>query len=165
MDSVQVKAVEQPPVQVVSGPFKVVSITLRIQTDRRVELYNLTDTVRQFVREAGIRAGSVMVSSLHTTNAILINEWQDALLHDIKTYLESLISRNGAYRHNDPEWSDCDRHNADSHLRAMVLGTHISLPVGDCDVVLGEWQSIIMAELDGPRERLVRLQVMGVTGD
>jgi secondary thiamine-phosphate synthase enzyme len=103
-----------------------------------------------------------MVSSLHTTNAIFINEWQDALLHDAKAYLAGAIGKDLYYRHNDPAWSDCERHNADSHLRSMMLGATLTVPVADGDVVLGEWQSVIMAEFDGPRERLVRLQAMGI---
>lgn len=165
MDSAPVKAAEQPTIEVATGTYKVASTLLKIQTDQRVDLYNLTQTVRDFVRSAGVRAGSLLISSLHTTNAILINEWQDALLHDIKAYLEALISQGGYYRHNDPSWSDCDRHNADAHLRAMVLGMTLHLQVADGDVVLGEFQSVIMAELDGPRERLVRLQVMGLASE
>jgi len=162
MASVSTKALEQPTAEVVTGAYRVASSTLKIQTEGREELHNLTPMVREFVRSSGIRAGSVIVSSLHTTCAIFINEWQDALLHDIKAHLQSLIARENYYRHNDPAWSDCDRRNADSHLRSLMLGMSLNLQVADGDVVLGEWQSVIMAELDGPRERTVRLQAMGV---
>jgi secondary thiamine-phosphate synthase enzyme len=104
----------------------------------------------------------VVISSLHTTSAIFINEWQDALVHDVKAYLATAINKDLYYRHNDPAHSDCDRHNADSHLRSLFLGMSLTLQVADGDVVLGEWQSIIMAELDGPRERSIRLQAMGI---
>jgi secondary thiamine-phosphate synthase enzyme len=100
---------------------------------------------------------------MHTTCAIFINEWQDALLYDIRTHFENLVSRDGYYRHNDPEWSDCDRANADSHLRTLLLGASVVLPVLDGEVVLGEWQSVILGELDGPRERTIRLQIMGTS--
>ena len=118
--------------------------------------------VRDFVRSAGIRAGSLIITSLHTTSAIFINEWQEALIHDVKAYLANAISRDSYYRHNDPAWSDCDRHNADSHLRSLMLGISLNLQIADGDVVLGEWQSIILAEFDGPRERSVRIQAMGI---
>jgi secondary thiamine-phosphate synthase enzyme len=120
--------------------------------------------VRDFVRSSGVKAGAVMVSSMHTTCAILMNEWQDALVHDVKAYLQGLTNGDGYYRHNDPEWSDCDRKNADSHLRSLLLGSTLTFQIAEGEVVLGEWQSVIMAELDGPRERTIRLQAMGVAG-
>ena len=162
MASVSAKALDQSEVEVASGPYRVVSTTMKVQTRDRLELHNLSEQVQDFVRSSGVLAGQVIIASMHTTSAIFINEWQDALLFDIKTHIENLISQSGYYRHNDPEWSDCDRNNADSHLRTLALGTHIALPVADGTVVLGEWQSVIMGELDGPRERIVRLQVMGV---
>lgn len=162
MGSASVKAPDQSAVEIATGPYRVVSTVAKVQSDRREELYNLTQMVRDFVRSSGIRAGSLIVSSLHTTSAILINEWQEALVHDVKAYLANLINKDGYYRHNDPAWSDCDRHNADSHLRTLMLGMTITLQIADGDLVLGEWQSIIMAELDGPRERTIRLQAMGV---
>src|SRR5688500_18747218 len=156
MASASVKAPELPKVEVLTGAYRVVSTVIKVQTDCREELYNLTETVRDFVKTSGIRAGMVMVSSLHTTCAILINEWQEALVHDFKTHLASLIKKEEYYRHNDPAWSDCDRHNADSHLRSLMLGANLSLQIADGEVVFGEWQSVIMAELDGPRERTIR---------
>jgi secondary thiamine-phosphate synthase enzyme len=161
MASASVKALE-PTVEVVTGAYRVTSKLAKIQTEHREELYNLTQMIRDFVRSSGIRAGSLMVSSLHTTCAIFVNEWQDALVHDVKAYLSSLIRKEDYYRHNDPAWSDCDRHNADSHLRALLLGMNLNLQISDGEVVLGEWQSVILAELDGPRERSIRLQAMGV---
>ena len=162
MASASVKAPEQPSLDVVTGAYRVVSTTIKVKTEEREELYNLSQTIRDFVTSSGIRAGTVIVSSLHTTCAILINEWQEALLHDVKKYLSSLINKDDYYRHNDPEWSDCDRHNADSHLRSLMLGMNLSLQIADEGVVLGEWQSIILAELDGPRERTIRIQAMGI---
>jgi secondary thiamine-phosphate synthase enzyme len=162
MASASVKAPEQPTLDVAVGPYRVASTLAKVQTKDREELCNLTSLVRDFVRSSGIRAGSVIVSSLHTTSGIFINEWQDALVHDVKAYLANAINKDVYYRHNDPEWSDCDRHNADSHLRSLMLGISLTLQVADGDVVLGEWQSIIMAEFDGPRERSIRIQAMGI---
>ena len=161
MASASVKALE-PTVEVVTGAYRVTSRLAVIQTENREELYNLTQMVRDFVKSSGIQAGSMMVSSLHTTCAIFVNEWQDALVHDVKAYLSNLISKDDYYRHNDPAWSDCDRHNADSHLRTLLLGMNLNLQISEGEVVLGEWQSVILAELDGPRERSIRLQAMGV---
>ena len=162
MTSASVKAPEQPTVDKVTGLYQVTSTLVKIQTQQREELHNLTNLVRNFVKSSGIQDGLVNISSLHTTTAIFINEWQDALIHDFKTYLGSAISKDSYYRHNDPAWSECDRHNADSHLRSLMLGISLTLQVAGGDLVLGEWQSVIMAELDGPRERSVRLQVMGI---
>jgi secondary thiamine-phosphate synthase enzyme len=146
----------------VIGLYQVTSTLVTIQTGQREELHNITNIVRNFVKSSGIRDGLVNIASLHTTTAIFINEWQDALNYDFKTYLANAIPKDASYRHNDPTWSDCDRHNADSHLRSSMLGISLSLQVAGGDLALGEWQSVIMAELDGPRERSVRLQVMGI---
>jgi secondary thiamine-phosphate synthase enzyme len=142
----------------------VVGTLSKVQTEEREGLFNLTQLVRDFVQSSGIKAGMVVVSSLHTTSAIFINEWQDALVHDIKSYLAGVVNKNDYYRHNDPAHSDCDRHNADSHLRTLLLGMSLTLQIAGGDLVLGEFQSIIMAELDGPRERSIRLQAMGIAG-
>ena len=97
MASASVKAPAQPSVDVLTGAYRVVSTTIKIQTDGREELYNLSKTVRDFVRSSGVRAGTVVVTSLHTTCAILINEWQEALLHDVKKYLSSLINKDHSF--------------------------------------------------------------------
>jgi len=162
MASASVKALEQPTVEVATGAFRVVSSVAKVQTESREELYNLTQLLRDFARSSGVRAGALNISSMHTTCAIFINEWQEALIHDVKAYLANLIGKDAYYRHNDPAWSDCDRHNADSHLRTLLLGMNLTLQIADGELVLGEWQSVIMAELDGPRERTIRLQAMGV---
>lgn len=162
MASASVKVQDQPAVEVVTGTYRVATAVSKVQTEKREELYNLTQMVRDFVKSSGVSAGSVIVSSMHTTCALVINEWQDALVHDVKTYIQSLTEADTYYRHNDPQLSDCDRHNADSHLRSLILGMTLTFQIAEGEIVLGEWQSIIMAELDGPRERTVRLQAMGV---
>ena len=165
MTSASVKVLEQPTVEVATGTYRVVSTLVKVQTQEREELHNMTQLVRDFVKSSGIRAGSVIISSLHTTSAIFINEWQEALIHDVKAYLASAVSKDNYYRHNDPQWSDCDRHNADSHLRTLLLGMSLCLQIADGDLVLGEWQSVLMAELDGPRERSIRIQAMGIASE
>ena len=162
MASASAKALEQPTVEIATGPYRVASTLVKVQTSDREELHNLTSLVRNFVKSSGIRAGSVIVTSLHTTSGLFINEWQDALLHDVKAYFANSIDKDVYFRHNDPAWSDCDRHNADSHLRSLMLGMSLALQIADGDLVLGEWQSIIMAEFDGPRERSIRIQATGI---
>lgn len=131
-------------------------------TNERVELINITDRINEIVRKSGIREGLVQMQSLHTTTSVFINEWQDALLADIKTFFEELVDRDRPWRHNDPRYSDCERSNADAHLRGMIMGQALCLQVRNSAVLLGTWQSIILAEFDGPRSRSLSIQVSGV---
>jgi len=131
-------------------------------THERMELLNITDRINEIVRKSGIRDGLVHLQSLHTTTAVFINEWQEALLHDVKSFLNQIVSREHGWRHNDPAYSDCERGNADSHLRGMLMGQTLCLQVRNASVLLGTWQSIILAEFDGPRTRTLAVQVSGV---
>ena len=133
-----------------------------IDTRDRIELVDLTDRVMDYVRQFKIREGILTLWSMHTTCALFINESQTALVVDIKRFLEDMVARDRYYMHNDPEHSDCDRMNADSHLRALLLGHSLTLQVSGGEVVLGQWQRILMAELDGPRARTLRAQVFGI---
>jgi len=144
------------------GTVKVFSKTITVTTHERTDLVNLSDDIREFVKSTGVQDGYVQVSSLHTTAGLIINEWQDALLADVKNLTESIVPRDTYYRHNDPEFSDCDRHNADSHLRIVVLGHNASVPIDQGELVLGRWQSVILTEFDGPNQRKVHLQVFGI---
>ena len=137
--------------------------TLVVQTDQRVELVDMTTLVMEFVRKFNMHEGLVSLWSMHTTCALFMNEFQTALLTDIERFLEQMVARDAAYMHNDPEHSDCDRMNADSHLRAKLLGHHLTLQVSGREVVLGQWQRLLMAELDGPRARSLRIQIFGIS--
>jgi secondary thiamine-phosphate synthase enzyme len=131
-------------------------------TNERMELLNITERINEIVHKSGIRDGLVHLQSLHTTTALFINEWQDALLQDVKAFLSQIISRDQYWRHNDSQFSDCERSNADSHLRGMLMGQTLCLQVRNAKVLLGTWQSIILAEFDGPRNRSVAVHVSGV---
>jgi len=137
------------------------SHTMKVLTDRKLELYNITQKVKDFIKSASIRDGFLLITSAHTTTALFVNELQAALLDDVKTILRDWVCEDRNWRHNDPEFSDCERHNATSHLRAILLGNSSTLMIQDGEVTLGEWQNIIFAELDGPREREIRLQYIG----
>ena len=137
--------------------------TIVISTDQRVELIDLTKQIMEFARKFNIKEGLVSLWSMHTTCTLFINEFQTALLADIKRFLEHMVARDAEYLHNNPEHSDCDRFNADSHLRAMLLGHSLTLQVSGGEVVLGQWQRILMAELDGPRARTLRIQIWGIS--
>ena len=156
---------EKPVEDVASATVGGLSIhgeTFVVQTDQRVELVDLTSKVMEFVRRFNVREGLVTLWSMHTTCSLFINEFQVALVSDIKRFLEHMIARDAAYMHNDPQHSDCDLMNADSHLRAMLLGHNLSLQISGGEVVLGQWQRILMAELDGPRARSLRIQILGI---
>ena len=81
----------------------------------------------------------------------------------MKRFLEQMVARDAEWMHNNPALSDCDRMNADSHLRALLLGHNLTLQVSGGEVVLGQWQRILMAELDGPRARSLRIQIFGIS--
>jgi secondary thiamine-phosphate synthase enzyme len=117
----------------------------------------------ELVRQFDIREGLVSIWSMHTTCTLFINEYQVALLADITRFLERMVARDAEYLHNDPNHSDCDRMNADSHLRAMLLGHNLTLQISGGEVVLGQWQRVLMAELDGPRARSLRVQIFGIS--
>jgi secondary thiamine-phosphate synthase enzyme len=150
-----------PTVEAGLETVRVITETLRIVTDKRLELYNLTEKVADIVKRHDIKEGMVLLSSLHTTVALFVNEWQSALLHDIKGMLNKVVSPKDEWRHNDPQHSDCDRQNAHSHLQATLLGHALSFPVTKGKLVLGQFQAIIAAELDGPRNRDVAIQIIG----
>jgi secondary thiamine-phosphate synthase enzyme len=151
-----------PAIASASGAFLVHAETFVVPTDERVQVVDLTDRVMALVRRAGIQEGLASLCSMHTTCAVIINEAQPALQSDMKVFLEHVVDEDAAWMHNDPMHSECNRANADSHLRAMLLSHSLSLQVSGGEAVLGQWQRILMAELDGPRPRTLRLQVMGV---
>src|SRR5438270_8684920 len=85
-----------------SAGFKIFNRIVDWITSDRTQLINVTDRINEIVRKSGVRDGIVHLQSLHTTTAVFINEWQDALLHDVKSFLEELIRREHTWRHNDP---------------------------------------------------------------
>lgn len=146
----------------VAGPLRIYQETIVVNTSERLELVNITNRIKELIKRSGVRSGFVNLTTLHTTVSLFINEWQDALLYDVRGFLEQLVGRDAYWRHNDPNWSDCERKNADSHVRALLLGHSLSLQIQKAALVLGTFQSIILAELDGPRERGMSIQVIGV---
>lgn len=145
-----------------AGGYKVFSRVVDWITSDRMQLLNITDRINEIVRKSGIRDGLVHLQSLHTTTSVFINEWQDALIDDVRNFFHEIVEREAYYKHNDPAFSDCERSNADSHLRGMLMGQTLCLQVRNANVLLGTWQSIILAEFDGPRSRSLAIQVSGV---
>ena len=141
---------------------RVLGETFTVETSTRVEIVDLTERITAIVTRLGVREGLVTLASLHTTCALFINESQHALRSDMLAFLEHVVDPDAPWLHNDPEHSDCDRANADAHLRAMFLGHSLSLQLCEGEIVLGQWQRVLMAELDGPRARTLRLQALGI---
>ena len=165
MNNPKIQVLEAEPEAAESTPgggYKVFNRIVDWITSERMQLLNITERINEIVRKSGVRDGLVHLQSLHTTSAVFLNEWQDALLHDVRSFLDQIVTRDQGWRHNDPQFSDCERKNADSHLRGMLMGQTLCLQVRNSSVLLGTWQSIILAEFDGPRSRSVSIQVSGV---
>lgn len=120
--------------------------------------------LKKTIARSGIRNGFVTITSQHTTTAIAINEHEPRLIEDIKAFLTRLIPPRDRYLHNDIALRDCppdEPENAHSHLAAMLLGSSEVVTLVDGEMVLGQYQSVMLYELDGPRTRRVSVQVYG----
>ena len=140
---------------------KVVSHQFEVSSEERLDLIDLTQKVRELFNGSMVKEGMLYLHSMHTTTAIMINEWQQALLDDLKSFLRDVVDDKDYFWHNDPEHSDCVRSNASSHLRSSLLSHNVMVPIQEGKLVLGQWQSIIFAELDGPQKRSVFAQIIG----
>ncbi|WP_148688946.1 MULTISPECIES: secondary thiamine-phosphate synthase enzyme YjbQ [unclassified Methanopyrus] len=128
---------------------------LRIKSERRVQVIDVTDQVKEKVKESGVKEGIAHVYSRHTTATVVVNEPESGLLRDIVNKLEELVPQDAGYEHDRID------NNADAHLRAILLGNSVTIPVSDGDLVLGTWQSVLFVELDGPRSRRLLVTVVG----
>jgi len=139
---------------------------IRITTEQPTQFIDLTDRLEGLVAEAGIRFGFVNVQTLHTTTAVVVNELEPLLLSDFETVLEKAAPRGDAYRHDDAtvrtvNLTSDERINGHAHCRALLLAPSASLNVIDGRLLLGRWQRVFMAELDGPRTRELSILVLG----
>jgi secondary thiamine-phosphate synthase enzyme len=135
--------------------------TLDFKTEQKQQLINITSEVKKAVDRSGIRDGFIGLFSQHTTAALMVSEFQAALLDDIASFLRRVVAEDLPYKHNSPEFSDCDRRNATSHLRSILFNNSVVLPVSGGQLLLGQFQSVILAEMDGPRERSLKVQLLG----
>jgi secondary thiamine-phosphate synthase enzyme len=132
-----------------------------IPTDKKQQLIDLTDMLNETVVASGVRNGIAGIYSQHTTASLLVGERQAALIDDVLDFLSRVVEDGLAYKHNCPELSDCDRKNAASHLRGLLLNHSVLVPIVDGRPVLGQFQSVLLAELDGPRLRSLHVQLLG----
>ena len=140
---------------------KVVRKTFTMLSEKRTQVLDITKQIRDIMLSADVKEG-ILVNSLHTTCALFVNEFQGALVEDLKTMLDRLVAEDGGYKHDDPRFSDCERGNAASHLRAALLGRSVAVGISGGELSLGRFQSILFAELDGPRSRSIDIQIMGM---
>ena len=123
-------------------------ISISIRTDSRIDMIDITSMVQKKIMDAGVTDGICVVYVPHTTAGITINEGADpAVCMDIMTRLDELTPRNGSYRHMEG--------NSDSHIKSVITGSSITVPVERGHLVLGTWQKIFFCEFDGPRSRKV----------
>ncbi len=140
---------------------RVFTASLTLATEGRTAVSDITKLVRDAIERLPVSAGIALVNTLHTTCALFVNEFQSALIDDLEALIERLVPERNGYRHDDPRVSDCERGNAHAHLRATLIGRSIVLGINNGELTLGRFQSIIFAELDGPRKRAVSVQVIG----
>lgn len=143
---------------------KIISTLIELETGEGISLHDIMPDIKQSVTGSGINNGFVTVTSQHTTTAITINEYEERLLEDVKTFLTRLIPPNDSYLHNDIALRDCpedEPENAHSHLAAMLLGSSEVIALAEGELALGQYQSVMLYELDGPRTRKVSIQIYG----
>jgi secondary thiamine-phosphate synthase enzyme len=140
---------------------KVVRKTFTMLSEERTQVLDITKQIRDIVLGADIKEGIILVNSLHATCALFVNEFQGALVEDLKTMMERLVADGAGSEHDDPRYSDCERSNAAAHLRAALLGRSVAVGISGGELSLGRFQSILFAELDGPRPCSVDVQIMG----
>jgi secondary thiamine-phosphate synthase enzyme len=144
-----------------TNTMKVFNASFTLTSEEGTEVSDITKLVRDIVQNSPLTTGIALVNTLHTTCALFVNEFQAALIDDLKGLVERLVPERGGYRHDDPRYSDCERGNAHSHLRAALLGRSIAVGVNNGELTLGRFQSIIFAEFDGPRKREIHVQLIG----
>ena len=143
---------------------KIFSSYVELETGEGIALHDLMPGIKDAIASSGIKNGFVTVTSQHTTTAIAINENEERLVEDVKTFLNRLIPPGDKYLHNDIALRDCppdEPENAHSHLAAMLLGSSEVIALVEGELQVGQYQSVMLYELDGPRTRNVNVQVYG----
>ncbi len=129
---------------------------LTFNTKKHREYVHITPQVASAVKKSGIREGMVLVSAMHITASVYVNDHEDGLIADIDEWLEKLAPFRQDYRHHRTGET-----NADSHLKSLLLHHEVLLPVTAGKLDLGPWQQVFYAEFDGRRVKRVVIKVMG----
>jgi secondary thiamine-phosphate synthase enzyme len=129
---------------------------LTFNTKKHREYIHVTPQVEAAVKKSGIREGMVLVSAMHITAAVYVNDHESGLIEDIDEWLEKLAPFRREYRHHQT-----GEDNGDSHLKSLLLHHEVILPVTAGRLDLGTWQRVFYAEFDGQRSKRVIIKVMG----
>jgi len=130
---------------------------LWFNTKNRRDYVRITDEVSKFVAETGLREGLVLVSAMHITAGIYVNDWEDGLIKDIDEWLERLAPVDPSYKHHHT-----GEDNGDAHLKRILINHQVTVPVTDGKLDLGPWEQIFYAEFDGQRKKRVILKALGI---
>ena len=129
---------------------------LWFNTRKHREYVNITDKVEEAVKKSAVREGMVLVSAMHITAGVWVNDAEDGLLADIDDWLEKLAPFRQDYRHHHTGET-----NGDSHLKSLLVHHQVVVPITDGKLDLGPWQQVYYAEFDGQRRKRVIIKVMG----
>lgn len=129
---------------------------LWFNTAKRQEFVRITDQVADAVAQSGVKEGMVLVSAMHITAAVYVNDWEDGLIDDFQQWLEKLAPADPHYRHHRT-----GEDNADAHLKRTLMGHQVILPITAGKLDLGPWEQVFYAEFDGQRKKRVVVKVMG----
>ena len=129
---------------------------LWFNTAKRREVVRITDEVASIVSKSGVREGMVLVSAMHITAGVYVNDWESGLIADMQDWLEKLAPAGLAYRHHQT-----GEDNADAHLKRTLIGHQVILPITAGTLDLGPWEQVFYAEFDGRRRKRVVVKVMG----
>jgi secondary thiamine-phosphate synthase enzyme len=135
---------------------KVVTDYIWFNTRHRHEFINITDKVKKLVEDSAIKEGFVLVSAMHITAGVYVNDAEDGLIADIGEWLEKLAPYRPDYQHHQT-----GENNADAHLKSLLVHHEVIVPVTHGFLDLGPWQQIYYAEFDGQRKKRVILKLMG----
>ena len=129
---------------------------LWFETKERQEFIRITDEVAAIVSASGVREGMVLVSAMHITAGVYVNDWEDGLITDFQDWLEKLAPAGRPYRHHQT-----GEDNADAHLKRTIMGHQVLIPITKGRLDLGPWEQVFYAEFDGQRRKRVVVKVMG----
>lgn len=129
---------------------------LVFNTKNRREYINITDEVAQAVADSNVKEGMVLVSAMHITAAVYVNDAEDGLIADIDEWLEHLAPTRPDYQHHQT-----GEDNGDAHLKNLLMHHQIILPITNGRLDLGTWQQVYYAEFDGQRRKRVIIKVIG----
>jgi secondary thiamine-phosphate synthase enzyme len=132
-----------------------------IQTHKRMEIQDITDSAVKIIGESKVADGLVNLWVPHATAAVAVNEHDEDLWDDILAAFERLAPMEGSYRHNAKySWSESEQ-NAHAHILNCLIKPDVTVPLENGRMRLGTWQSVLFIEMDGPRTRHVQVQIMG----